>query len=69
MAGTTSRVPPDKKLYNKKTPPETGWCFFMLSHTFQWAGHLSNFDFNFNAAWQLKLHQGIYSFRVRAVNV
>lgn len=57
--GRESRKP---ALLNKKTPSESGWCFFMLSHTFQWAGRLSNFDFHFNTAWQFKLHQGIYSF-------
>ncbi|MGF7041800.1 hypothetical protein M2273_005068 [Mucilaginibacter lappiensis] len=49
-------------IQTKKDHPLSDGLFFMLSHTFQWAGRLSNFDFHFNSTWQFKFHQGIYSF-------
>lgn len=53
----------------KDHPLRNGLFFIVPFFPVGESGRYSHFDFNLNAAWQFKFHQGVNSFRVRAVDV
>ena len=64
-SGATNQLSygPQKDCKNNKNP-ETPSIYCSL-----YCVKSSNLDFNLYSAWKLKLHQSIYSFRCRAVDI